>query len=212
MGGTHRQWKYSYDNRRLTSGDFNPKGVAYRPRVLSHCSFEEIGAYYYFLIISVIYLWLCWVFIVACAFSDCKEWWFVVFWLQWFLSLPSMNFKCTGFSSHGSQALEHRLNSCGVRALLLLSMWDLPGSGLKSMTAALAGRFFTIEPSGKPNQGLHLSRSGKMCRHGDDSHAGRILWTEEPGGLQSIGLQRVGHSWSDLACMSCRKKFIHMGF
>ena len=24
-------------------------------------------------------------------------------------------------------------------------------------------------------------------------------WTEEPGGLQSIGLQRVGHDWSDLA-------------
>ena len=28
--------------------------------------------------------------------------------------------------------------------------------------------------------------------------AWRILWTEEPGGLQSIGLQRVGHNWSDL--------------
>ena len=26
----------------------------------------------------------------------------------------------------------------------------------------------------------------------------RILWTEEPGGLQSIGLQRVGHDRSDL--------------
>ena len=24
--------------------------------------------------------------------------------------------------------------------------------------------------------------------------AGRILWTEEPGGLQSMGLQRVGHN------------------
>ena len=24
-------------------------------------------------------------------------------------------------------------------------------------------------------------------------------WTEEPGGLQSLGLQRVGHDWSDLA-------------
>ena len=24
---------------------------------------------------------------------------------------------------------------------------------------------------------------------------------EEPGGLQSIGLQRVGHDWSDLACI-----------
>ena len=26
-----------------------------------------------------------------------------------------------------------------------------------------------------------------------------IPWTEEPGGLQSIGLQRIGHGWSDLA-------------
>ena len=24
--------------------------------------------------------------------------------------------------------------------------------------------------------------------------AGKIPWTEEPGGLQSMGLQRVGHS------------------
>ena len=29
--------------------------------------------------------------------------------------------------------------------------------------------------------------------------AWRIPWTEEPGGLQSIGSQRVGHGWSDLA-------------
>ena len=29
----------------------------------------------------------------------------------------------------------------------------------------------------------------------------RILWTEEPGGLWSLGLQRVGHDQSDLACM-----------
>ena len=26
----------------------------------------------------------------------------------------------------------------------------------------------------------------------------RILWTEEPGGLWSMGLQRVSHDWSDL--------------
>ena len=25
--------------------------------------------------------------------------------------------------------------------------------------------------------------------------AWRITWTEEPGGLQSMGLQRVGHDW-----------------
>ena len=29
----------------------------------------------------------------------------------------------------------------------------------------------------------------------------RILWTEEPGGLLSIGSHRVGHHWSNLACM-----------
>ena len=31
--------------------------------------------------------------------------------------------------------------------------------------------------------------------------AWRIPWREDPGGLQSMGLQRVGHHWSDLACM-----------
>ena len=30
---------------------------------------------------------------------------------------------------------------------------------------------------------------------------GESLWTEKPGGLQSLGLQRVRHDWSDLACM-----------
>jgi len=31
--------------------------------------------------------------------------------------------------------------------------------------------------------------------------AWRVPWTEEPGGLWSIGLQRVGHDGSNLACM-----------
>ena len=26
--------------------------------------------------------------------------------------------------------------------------------------------------------------------------AGKIPWTEEPGGLQSMGLQKVGHDWA----------------
>ena len=29
----------------------------------------------------------------------------------------------------------------------------------------------------------------------------KIPGTEEPGGLQSMGLQRVGHNWNDLAHM-----------
>ena len=31
----------------------------------------------------------------------------------------------------------------------------------------------------------------------------RIPWTEEPGGLQFRGSQRVGHDWSDLAYTQC---------
>ena len=41
--------------------------------------------------------------------------------------------------------------------------------------------------------------------------AWRIWWTEEPSRLQSIGLQRVGHDWSDLACMYGRKDRIDTG-
>ena len=34
--------------------------------------------------------------------------------------------------------------------------------------------------------------------------AWRLSWTEEPGRLQSIGLQRIGHNWHDLAHMHVR--------
>ena len=46
--------------------------------------------------------------------------------------------------------LEHRLASCGAWAKLLMGMWDLPRSGNKPMSPALAEGFFTTEPSGKP--------------------------------------------------------------
>ena len=43
-----------------------------------------------------------------------------------------------------------RLSSCGSRAQLLRSMWDLPRPGLKPMSPALAGRLSTTAPPGKP--------------------------------------------------------------
>ena len=45
---------------------------------------------------------------------------------------------------------------------------------------------------GRPPGGGHGSPLRHSCL--------RIPWTEEPGGLQSMGLQRVRHDWSDLAC------------
>ena len=53
---------------------------------------------------------------------------------------------CSGFSCHGSQALEHRLNSCGAWASLL----DIPRSGIESMSLALAGRFLPLDHQRSP--------------------------------------------------------------
>ena len=50
-----------------------------------------------------------------------------------------------GCSSCGAQA-----HSCGARAGLLCGMWDLPRSGIKPLSPALAGRFLPTEPPGKP--------------------------------------------------------------
>ena len=43
-----------------------------------------------------------------------------------------------------------RLSSCGSRAHLLRGMWDLPRPGLETVSPALAGRFSTTAPPGKP--------------------------------------------------------------
>ena len=54
------------------------------------------------------------------------------------------------FSSCGSWALELRLSSCGARAWLLRSMWDLPSPRIEPMSPALADGFFIAEPPEKP--------------------------------------------------------------
>ena len=58
-------------------------------------------------------------------------------------------------SARASLVAEHRLqtrrlSSCGSLAQLLRGMWDLPRPGLKPVSPALAGRFSTTAPPGKP--------------------------------------------------------------
>ena len=59
------------------------------------------------------------------------------------------------FTIAASLVAEHRLqtcrlSSCGSRAQLLRGMWDLPRPGLKPVSPALADRFSTTAPLGKP--------------------------------------------------------------
>ena len=51
-----------------------------------------------------------------------------------------------------------RLSSCGSRVQSLRSMWDLPRAGLEPVSPALADRFSTTAPPGKPNP-LFLERT-----------------------------------------------------
>ena len=50
----------------------------------------------------------------------------------------------------GQRLQRRRLSSCGSRAQLLRGMWDLPRPGLEPVSPALAGRFSTTAPPGKP--------------------------------------------------------------
>ena len=63
--------------------------------------------------------------------------WCVGFSLQWLLLLWSTGSRHTGFSS------------CGAQALLLCSIWDLPGPGLEPVSPALSGRSLTTVPPGE---------------------------------------------------------------
>ena len=77
------------------------------------------------------------------AFSSCGERGPLFIAVHWPLTITA------------SVAVEHRLqmrrlSSCGSRAQLLRGMWDLPRPGLKPVFPALAGRFSTTAPPGKP--------------------------------------------------------------
>ena len=53
--------------------------------------------------------------------------------------------------------------------------------------------------------GLQANLEKEMATHAI-TLAWRVLWTEEPGGLLSMGSHIVGHNWSNLACMHALEK------
>ena len=102
------------------------------------------SSFFYLFIYLFIYLWLCWVFVSVRG-----------------LSLVVASGGPLFIAVHGpltiaaSLVAEHRLqmrrlSNCGSRAWLLRGMWDLPRPGLEPVSPALAGRFSTTAPPGKP--------------------------------------------------------------
>ena len=117
---------------------------------------------------------------------------FIYFYLFYFLAVLGLCFCARVFSScdkwgplfiavHGpltiaaSLVAEHRLqmrrlSSCGSRAQLLRGMWDLPRPGFEPVSPALAGRFSTTAPPGKPQymllkNPLKYQQKGSKCKN-----------------------------------------------
>ena len=70
-------------------------------------------------------------------------WWLLLLREQRLQGAQASVAAARGFSSCGSWALEHKLNSCGICAQLLLGIWDLPGPGIEPGSPALVGRILS---------------------------------------------------------------------
>ena len=78
------------------------------------------------------------------AFSSCGKWGLLFIAVRGPLTIAA------------SLVVEHRLqtrklSNCGSQAQLLHGMWDPPRPGLEPVSPALAGRFSTTAPPGKPH-------------------------------------------------------------
>ena len=99
----------------------------------------------YLFIYFYIYFWLCRVFVSVGGLSPVAA------------SRGHSSSQCAGpFTIAASPVAEHRLqtrrlSSCGSRAQSLRGMWDPPRPGLEPASPALAGRFSTTAPRGKPS-------------------------------------------------------------
>ena len=80
----------------------------------------------------------------ARAFSSCSKWG------PLFIAVRGpLTVAASLVAEHRLQT--RRLSNCGSRAQLLRGMWDLPRPGLEPVSPALAGRFSTTAPPGKPD-------------------------------------------------------------
>ena len=130
---------------------------------------EGIGSFSFFFFNFIIYLFIFLAVLglrfCARAFSSCGE------------QGPLFNAVRGPLTVAASLVAEHRLqtrrlSSCGSQAQLLRGMWDLPRPGLEPVSPALAGRFSTTAPPGKPGS-FSCSRRRVCADHHPASAAGR---------------------------------------
>ena len=93
---------------------------------------------------------------------------------------------------------------CGIlqvrileRVAISLSRVSSPSTD-RTQVSHIVGRFFTVWATREAQLNTILKVKNRMVVSGLPPCLGiawKIRWTEEPGGLQSIGWQRVGYDW-----------------
>ena len=88
----------------------------------------------------------------------------------------------------------HGLSNCGLQALLLRGMWDLPGPGTKPASPTFQGKLLTTRPLGKPlmDPFFYLCWLISLCALLPASHK---IFRGLPLGCWSHLLQRIGSAW-----------------
>ena len=91
----------------------------------------------------------------ARAFSSCGKWGPLFITVRGPLTIAA-----SPVAEHRLQM--RRLSNCGSWAQPLRGMWDLPGPGVEPVFPALAGRFSTTAPPGKPSFSFFFTNSNSM--------------------------------------------------
>ena len=96
-----------------------------------------------------------------------------------------------------------RLSSCGSRAQLLCGMWDPPRPGLEPVSPALAGRFSTTAPPGKPRVYFWHHSLRWMSQEGNTDLIVESLWNSHI--MLSEGSQTQKATFYNFTCVKYTK-------
>ena len=95
---------------------------------------------------------------------------------------------------------ESRCKICFLVGVVVKNIWKSLTNRAASLVAQMVKNLPAMQETRVQSMGQEDPVEKGMATH-FSILAWRIPWTEEPGGLQYMGSQRVGHDWSDLVCM-----------
>ena len=123
-----------------------------------------------------------------------------------FFSFPQ-SFPASGFFQM-SQLFTSGCQSIGVSALA--SVLPVNSQDLTSLVAQMVKHLFTMWETRVRSLGWEDPLEKEMAIH-SRTIAWKIPWTEEPGGMLSMGSQRVGHNWAtSIQSVSFRRDWLDL--